>query len=186
MQLVIIDLSSQHPLFESDKSTPHNTSQRLKMNNPHKKNFIKVNANDETKNKRSGFENLILMFFSQQTYSGLFKAGTVAAGIYLIGISQSAMSLYDKEIDAYSEKFKFEASTHLPLEQTDCNKLSSYQAECFIAQHKINTSRSSLDALKSFIDAAKIGSISFYTFSVFFFFATPFVRSNYSNEGRDT
>lgn len=156
------------------------------MNSPHKKNLIKVNANNETKNKRSGFENLILMFFSQQTYLGLFKAGTVAAGVYLIGISQSAMVLYDKDIDAYSEKFKFEANTHLALEQTDCTKLSNYQAECFIAQHKINTSRSSLEALKSFIDAAKTGSILFYIFSVFFFFATPFVRSNYSGNEKDT
>ena len=130
----------------------------------------------------SGVIRLFSMLFDKSTYSGLFKAGTVAIGIYLIGMSQTAMTLYDKEMDAYTEKYKFEANTQLFLDQTDCKKLSSYQAECFIAQHKMKTSSASLEALKAVTDAAKIGSIFCYIFSVFFFLSTPFVRFTHSEK----
>ncbi|MBB6157388.1 hypothetical protein HDC30_004637 [Pseudomonas sp. JAI115] len=128
-----------------------------------------------TTSSASGVVKLLSTIFDKSTYSGLFKAGTVSIGVYLIGISQTALTLYDKEIDAYTEKYKFEANTQLVLDQTDCRTLSSYRAECLIAQHKIKTSSASLEALKAVTDAAKTASIFCFSFSVFFFLSTPFV-----------
>lgn len=130
----------------------------------------------------SGMIRLLSILFDKPTYSGLFKAGTVSIGVYLIGISQTGLTIYDKEIDAYTEKYKFEANTHLFLDQTDCRALSNYRTECFIAQHKINSSSASLEALKAVTDAAKTASILCFSFSVFFFLSSPFVSFIHSKK----
>lgn len=132
----------------------------------------------------SGGKILFLTIFDRATYSGLFKASTVCFAIWLIGASQTALTLYDKEIDAYADKFKFEAMTHRFLDQTDCRLLSSYQADCFIAQHKIEASQSALGALKSATDTAWVGGIFFFIASAFVFLCAPFARNAYKENSR--
>ena len=131
-----------------------------------------------------GGKALFLKFFDPAAYFGLFKASTVCFAVWLIGASQTAVTLYDKEIDAYSDKYKFEASTHRFLDQTDCRLLSNYQADCFLAKHKIDASRSALEALKAVTDAARVGGIFFFIVSAFVFLCAPFARNAYTENSR--
>lgn len=147
------------------------------MNVLHAQKTAKASATVETATPNPGGKNLFLTIFDRATYSGLFKASTVCIAIWLIGMSQTAMTLYDKEIDAYVDKYKFEALTHRFLDQTNCRLLSSYQADCFIAQHKIDASRSALGALKAVTNAALVGSILCFIASAFVFLCTPFARN---------
>src|SRR5471030_1230347 len=121
----------------------------------------------------TGGKILFLTIFDRTTYSGLFRASTVCFAIWLIGASQTAVTLYDKEIDAYTDKYKFEAVTHRFLDQTDCRLLSSYQADCFLAQHKIDASGNALQALKVVTDSARLISILLFIASAFLFVCTP-------------
>jgi hypothetical protein len=132
----------------------------------------------------TGGKILFLTIFDRATYSGLFKASTVCFAIWLIGASQTAVTLYDKEIDAYADKFKFEAITHRFLDQTDCRLLSSYQADCFLAQHKMDASRSALAALKAVTDASWVGGILLFIASAFVFLCAPFARNAYTESSR--
>lgn len=67
--------------------------------------------NGQPTTPNTGGKILFLTIFDRAIYSGLFKASTVFFAIWLIGASQTALTLYDKEIDAYTDKFKFEASS---------------------------------------------------------------------------
>lgn len=142
------------------------------------KNAVDVEST-HTATPSAGGKILFLKIFDSSTYSGLFKAGTVCFTIWLIGASQTAVTLYDKEIDAYSDKYKFEAVTHRFLDQTDCRLLSNYQADCFLAKHKIEASGSALEALKVVTDAAWGGGIFCFLASAFLFFGAPFARNAY-------
>lgn len=132
----------------------------------------------------SGGKILFFMIFDRATYSGLFKASTVCFAIWLIGASQTALTLYDKGIDTYADKFKFDAMTHRFLDQTDCRLLSNYQADCFLAKHKIEASGSALEALKAVTDAAWGGGIFCFFASAFLFFGAPFARNAYPQSSR--
>lgn len=153
---------------------------RKNMGAQHKqKNAVDVEST-LTATPSAGGKILFLKIFDSSAYSGLFKAGTVCFTIWLIGASQTAVTLYDKEIDAYSDKYKFEAITHRLLDQTDCRLLSSYQADCLIAQHKIEASGSALEALKAATNAAWVGGIFFFMASTLLFFCAPFARNAFS------
>lgn len=147
------------------------------------KNAVNVEST-HTATPSAGGKILFLKIFDSSTYSGLFKAGTVCFTIWLIGASQTAVTLYDKEIDAYSDKYKFEAVTHRFLDQTDCRLLSNYQADCFLAKHKIEASGSALEALKVVTDAAWGGGIFCFFASAFLFFGAPFARNAYPQSSR--
>lgn len=147
------------------------------------KNAVDVEST-HTATPSAGGKILFLKIFDSSTYSGLFKAGTVCFTIWLIGASQTAVTLYDKEIDAYSDKYKFEAVTHRFLDQTDCRLLSNYQADCFLAKHKIEASGSALEALKVVTDAAWGGGIFCFFASAFLFFGAPFARNAYPQSSR--
>lgn len=90
----------------------------------------------------------------------------------------TALILYDK--DAYADKYRFEATTHRLLDQTDCGLLSSYQADCFMAQHKIDASGKALEVLKAVTDSAWAGGLCFFIALAFIFLSTPFARNAYS------
>ncbi|SFW31078.1 MULTISPECIES: hypothetical protein [Pseudomonas] len=125
----------------------------------------------------SGVEKRIFeAIFNQKTYSALFKAGTVMVGIALVGMSQTSLTLYEKELDAYTSKFKIEATTHRPLQQTDCKFLGALEAECFMAQHKLKTSDSAVDLLGTVVNTALGGGLSCFLAAMFVFICTPFVR----------
>lgn len=157
---------------------------RKSMGAQHKqKNAVDVEST-HTATPSAGGKILFLKIFDSSTYSGLFKAGTVCFTIWLIGASQTAVTLYDKEIDAYSDKYKFEAVTHRFLDQTDCRLLSNYQADCFLAKHKIEASGSALEALKVVTDAAWGGGIFCFFASAFLFFGAPFARNAYPQSSR--
>jgi len=140
--------------------------------------------NGQPATPNTGGKILFLTIFDWATYSGLFKVSTVCFAIWLIGASQTAVTLYDKEIDAYADKFKFEAMTHRFLDQTDCRLLSSYQAECFLAKHKIEASGSAIEALKTVTDAAWVIGIFLFIASAFLFVCTPFARNAYKENSR--
>ncbi|MGE8189177.1 hypothetical protein [Pseudomonas sp. NPDC086278] len=147
------------------------------------KNAVDVESS-HTATPSAGGKILFLKIFDSSTYSGLFKAGTVCFTIWLIGASQTAVTLYDKEIDAYSDKYKFEAATHRFLDQTDCRLLSNYQADCFLAKHKIKASGSALETLKTATDAAWLGGIFFFIASTLLFFFAPFALNAYKKTSR--
>jgi len=147
------------------------------------KNAVDVEST-HTATPSAGGKILFLKIFDSSTYSGLFKAGTVCFTIWLIGASQTAVTLYDKEIDAYTDKYKFEAVTHRLLDQTDCRLLSNYQADCFLAKHKIEASGSALEALKAVTNAAWGSGIFCFFASAFLFFGTPFARNAYPQSSR--
>ncbi|WP_073522341.1 hypothetical protein [Pseudomonas fluorescens] len=115
------------------------------------------------------------MIFNQKTYSALFKAGAVVIGIALVGMSQTALTLYEKEVDAYTSKFKLEAITHRPLEQPDCKFLGALEAECFMAKHKVNTSDSAVGLLGTVVNIALGGGLCCFLAAIFVFVCTPFV-----------
>jgi hypothetical protein len=157
---------------------------RKNMGAEHPQKNAVVTETVKTADPHPGGKALFLSFFDPATYSGFFKAGTVCFTIWLIGASQTAVTLYDKEIDAYTDKYKFEAVTHRFLDQTDCRLLSNYQADCFLAKHKIEASGSALEALKAVTDAAWGGGIFCFFASALLFFCVPFARNAYTESSR--
>lgn len=123
------------------------------------------------------------MIFNQKTYSALFKAGTVMVGIALVGMSQTSLTLYEKELDAYTSKFKIEAITHRALQQTDCKFLGTLEAECFMAQHKVRTSDSAVGLLGTMVNTALGGSMFCFIAALFVFVCTPFTRNIFTDPG---
>lgn len=143
-------------------------------------------ATPEQVNASTGVESRFFeAIFKPQTYSNLFKAGTVMIGIALVGMSQTSLTLYDKELDAYASKFKIEAVTHRPLQQTDCRFLETLEADCLMAQHKIQTSESALGLLQTVVNIALYGSSCFFVAAIFVFGCTPFVRQTVAKTSTD-
>jgi len=120
---------------------------------------------------------LIKAAFNSRAYSAMFKAGIVSYGIALVGISQTGLTLYDKELDAYSSKFKVEAAVGRTLERIDCQFLTVLQADCNLAKHKLKTSATTLDLLDTVVHAAFWVGTTLLIFSVLVFIGTPIVRA---------
>jgi len=121
-------------------------------------------------------QHFIRMIFNQKTYSSLFKAGTVMIGVALIGMSQTSLTLYEKELDAYASKFKIEAVTHRPLQQTDCKFIGALEADCFTAQHKMETINSAGNLLATVVDTARTAGVFCFLASLFVFIFTALLR----------
>lgn len=124
----------------------------------------------------------IRMTFNRGTSFALFKASMVLFGIALIGMSQTALTLYDKEVDAYSSKYKIEAVIGRQLDQIDCPFLTAYKADCLMAQHKMDAVNSSLDLLDTVVRWAFRSGIGFFILSITFFISTPLVRAFYTTK----
>ncbi|QYY79461.1 hypothetical protein [Pseudomonas germanica] len=124
----------------------------------------------------------IRMTFNRGTSFALFKASMVLFGIALIGMSQTALTLYDKEVDAYSSKYKIEAVIGRQLDQIDCPFLTAYKADCLMAQHKMDAVSSSLDLLDTVVRWAFRSGIGFFILSITFFISTPLVRAFYTTK----
>ena len=112
---------------------------------------------------------------NRETYGGLFKAATVVFGVALIGMSQTGPILYDKELDAYAAKFKIEEAIGRPLQQIDCQLLTSNKVNCQIAQHKIRTSSSATDLLNTVVNSSMQLSFVFFVLAISCFVATAFL-----------
>ncbi|PPA04374.1 hypothetical protein C4E44_09420 [Pseudomonas sp. MWU12-2312b] len=120
---------------------------------------------------------LIRMIFNRGTSVALFKAGIVLLGIALIGMSQTGLALYDKELDAYGSKFKIEAVLGRTLEQIHCPSLTAYKADCQIAQHKMEAVNSGLDLLDTVVRWTYRSGIGLVILSGILFISTPIVRA---------
>ena len=123
---------------------------------------------------------LIRTTFNRGTSFALFKAAIVLLGIALIGVSQTGLALYDKDLDAYTSKFRIESALGRPLDQIHCPSLTAYKADCEIAQHKIETLNSSLNLLDTAVRWTFRSGIGFVVLSAIFFISTPFVRARSS------
>jgi hypothetical protein len=118
----------------------------------------------------------LAIIISKDTYNGLFKAATVILGVALIGMSQTGPILYDKEVEAYSAKFKIEETINRPLADINCELLTTVKADCKTAKHKTELSRVALNLFDTIVkDAMRLGAV-LLLFGVLVFFATPFVH----------
>lgn len=119
-------------------------------------------------------ENLVNLFFSEHSYSALFKAGVFLLGISLLSMSQVGTFLYDKDIEAYTERFKIEELSGKTLENTDCSKLNGKLTECRIAKHKSKTLDSSLTLLDTIVSYSMLSGFALTVLSLLIFLATAF------------
>ncbi|WP_210558302.1 MULTISPECIES: hypothetical protein [unclassified Pseudomonas] len=103
-------------------------------------------------------------------------------GIGLVGISQTGLALYEKELDAYADKYKIEAITHRPLNETDCRFMGTHEVECFMAQHKMDASESALGLLQAVVNAAFVFSLLCFIASIFVFLSTAFANNLYTDK----
>jgi hypothetical protein len=117
------------------------------------------------------------MFVSRKASAGLFKAGTLCLGVALIGMSQTAITLYDKEVDAFTAKYRIEAVVGRPLEQIDCKFLKPNQADCLLAQQKVEFTESAGSLLDWVVRLALGLWASLYLSSFILFFSTPYARA---------
>lgn len=123
-------------------------------------------------------ENLVNLFFSERSYSALFKAGVFLLGLSLLAISQVGTFLYDKDIEAHTERFKIEEISGKALEDTDCTKLNGKLTDCRIAKHKSKTLDSGLALLLTIVKYSMWSGFALTMLSLFIFLVTAFRQNN--------
>lgn len=93
-------------------------------------------------------------------------------------MSQVGTFLYDKDIEAHTDRFEIEELSGKSLEETDCAKLNGKITECRIAKHKSETLDSSLTLLDTVVNYSMWSGFGLTMLSLLVLLVTAFRPQN--------
>jgi len=119
---------------------------------------------------------VLAVILSEKVYSGLFKAGTAIAIVWLIALREFVPFFYEKEMAAYKSKFEVEVLVGKGLSSVDCPSLAEGGLQCMLAKHEFELYEKSIAKYAEVIDAFYWAFSLFYSASILLFTFSLFVK----------
>ncbi len=116
---------------------------------------------------------------SKEGYSGIFKGGVALISFAMLSLSQYGPFLYEKDIEAYKEKYTLEEKLQIKItEKIDCSKQKKSQAKCEVIKHKLFALKASLMLLETLFNNAFWLVLYLCGISAVGFLLRPFIEKN--------